>query len=226
MPRIKTQTALLIFAKAPVPGQVKTRLIPALGATRATEIHNELLRQTLATARRSSIQALTLCCAPDARHPTLLEYAERFSLRLEEQVGGDLGERMYFALEQALQDHRQALLIGSDCAELTEFDLDLACRKLTEGWEVVLGPARDHGYYLIGVTAARRQLFTGIEWGTDRVLAETRKRITQLNLKHFELPARRDIDRPEDLEWLSRHRVRQPLPVTVASSPQAQGRIS
>lgn len=226
MPRIKAQTALLIFAKAPVPGQVKTRLIPALGAIRAAEIHNELLRQTLATARRSSIQDLTLCCAPDARHPTLLEYAERFSLRLEEQVGGDLGERMCFALEQALQDHRQALLIGSDCAELTEFDLDLAQRKLAEGWEVVLGPAHDHGYYLIGVTAARRQLFTGIEWGTDRVLAETRKRITQLHLKHFELPARRDIDRPEDLEWLSRHRARQPFPVTAASSPQAQDRIS
>ena len=226
MPRIKPQTALLIFAKAPVPGQVKTRLIPALGATRATEIHNELLRQTLATARRSSIQALTLCCAPDARHPTLLEYAERFSLRLEDQVDGDLGERMRFALEQALQDHRQALLIGSDCVELTEFDLDLARRKLAEGYEVVLGPAHDHGYYLIGMTVPRRQLFTGIEWGTDRVLAETRKRITQLNLKRFELPARRDIDRPEDLEWLRRRRTRQPLPVKVASSPQAQARIS
>lgn len=226
MPRIKAQTALLIFAKAPVPGQVKTRLIPALGATRATEIHNELLRQTLATARRSSIQALTLCCAPDARHPALLEYAERFALRLEDQVDGDLGERMRFALEQALQDHRQALLIGSDCVELTEFDLDLARRKLAEGCEVVLGPAHDHGYYLIGMTAPRRQLFTGIEWGTDRVLAETRKRITQLNLKRFELPARRDIDRPEDLEWLRRHRARQPLPVTVASFPQAQARIS
>ena len=226
MPRIKAQTALLIFAKAPVPGQVKTRLIPALGATGATEIHNQLLRQTLATARRSSIRALTLCCAPDARHPALLEYAERFSLRLEAQVDGDLGERMGFALEQALQDHRQALLIGSDCVELTEFDLDLARRKLAEGCEVVLGPAHDHGYYLIGMTAPHRQLFTGIEWGTDRVLAETRKRITQLNLKRFELPARRDIDRPEDLEWLSRHRARQPLPVMVASSPQAQGRIS
>ncbi len=226
MPRIKAQTALLIFAKAPVPGQVKTRLIPALGAARATEIHNELLWQTLATARRSSIRSLTLCCAPDARHPTLLEYAERFSLRLEDQVDSDLGERMRFALEQALQDHRQALLIGSDCVELTEFDLDLARRKLAEGCEVVLGPAHDHGYYLIGMTAVRRQLFTGIEWGTDRVLAETRKRITQLNLKRFELPARRDIDRPEDLEWLSRHRARQALPVTVASSPQAPGRIS
>lgn len=225
MPRIKPQTALLIFTKAPVPGQVKTRLIPALGATRATEIHNELLRQTLATARRSSIQALTLCCAPDAKHPALLEYAECFSLSLEDQVDGDLGERMRFALEQALQDHRQALLIGSDCVELTEFDLDLARRKLAEGCEVVLGPAHDHGYYLIGMTVARRQLFTGIEWGTDRVLAETRKRITQLNLKRFELPARRDIDRPEDLEWLRRRRARQPLPVRVAS-PQAQARIS
>ena len=226
MPRIKPQTALLIFAKAPVPGQVKTRLIPALGATGATEIHNELLRQTLAMARRSSIQALTLCCAPDARHPALLEYAERFALRLEDQVDGDLGERMRFALEQALQDHRQALLIGSDCVELTEFDLDLARRKLAEGCEVVLGPAHDHGYYLIGMTAPRRQLFTGIEWGTNRVLAETRKRITQLNLKRFELPARRDIDRPEDLEWLRRRWARQPLPVRVASSPQAQARIS
>ena len=226
MTGIKTQTALLIFAKAPVPGQVKTRLIPALGATRAAEIHSELLRQTLATARRSSIRDLTLCCAPDARHPTLLEYAERFSLKLEEQIDGDLGERMRFALEQALQDCRQALLIGSDCAELTEFDLDLAQRKLAEGCEVVLGPAHDCGYYLIGMKSPRRQLFTGIEWGTDRVLTETRKRITQLNLKRFELPARRDIDRPEDLEWLRRHRTRQSLPVRVASSPQAQGRIS
>ena len=226
MPRIKAQTALLIFAKAPVPGQVKTRLIPALGATGATEIHNQLLRQTLATARRSSIRSLTLCCALDAKHPALLEYAERFSLRLEDQVDGDLGERMGFALEQTLQDHRQALLIGSDCVELTEFDLDLARCKLAEGCEVVLGPAHDHGYYLIGMTAPRWQLFTGIEWGTDQVLAETRKRITQLDLKSFELPARRDIDRPEDLEWLSRHRARQPLPVTVASSPQAPGRIS
>ena len=109
---------------------------------------------------------------------------------------------MCFAMEQALRVYRHVALVGSDCMDLAVADIDLALEQLVAGNDVVLGPALDGGYYLIGLSRLYRQLFTGIEWGTDRVLEETRERVAQSGLKLYELPVRRDLDRPEDLRYL------------------------
>ena len=123
-------------------------------------------------------------------------------MALRTQTGADLGERMFSAMEQSLDNYRHVMLAGSDCIDLAVADLDLAREKLVEGYDVVLGPSLDGGYHLIGLSRLYRELFTGIEWGTDRVLQDTRERVAQLDLTLYELPERRDLDRPEDLKYL------------------------
>ncbi len=194
---------LLVFTRAPVPGRVKTRLVPVLGAARAAALHNYLLRRTLETARRSALTDIELWCAPTARHRALSEYARRFALTPVRQRGGDLGERMRIALRQALGKYRHAVLVGSDCADLAAADLDLALAQLRGGCDLVLGPTRDGGYYLAGMSRLHEPLFSGIDWGSGTVLRRTRARAARLQLKVCELPRRRDIDRPRDLAHLA-----------------------
>ena len=199
---IETTARLLVFTRTPVSGGVKTRLSSALGDQEAVAVHTGLLRRTLEQARRTRIADIELWCTPTTRHPVLADLGENFAVELCMQAGADLGERMYFAMEQTLKTCRHALLIGSDCINLSDADIDLALDKLVEGYDVVLGPAFDGGYYLIGLSRLQRQLFTDIAWGTERVLPVTRERAAQLELKLFELPVRRDLDRPEDLRYL------------------------
>ncbi len=193
---------MLVFTRTPVPGEVKSRLSSVLGEARAVAVHTVLLRRTLETARRSKVGDIELWCTPATQHPVLADLGEDFAVQLYSQAGADLGERMYFAMEQALKTCDHALLIGSDCIDLDETDIDLALDKLAEGYDLVLGPAHDGGYYLIGLSRVNRQLFTDIAWGTERVLPVTRERAALLELKVYELPVRRDLDRPEDLRYL------------------------
>ena len=195
-------TVLLVFTRAPEPGNVKTRLLSAISAERATAIQIELLHRTLETARNSAVDDIELWCTPTAQHPVLCELENRYSLTLRTQQGANLGERMCFAMEQALRSYPLVTLIGGDCIDLGAADIDHALQQLASGYNVVLGPALDGGYYLVGLSGLHRQLFTGIKWGTDTVLRDTRARITQSGLSLYELPARRDLDRPEDLRYL------------------------
>ena len=202
MSPVAGQSALLVFTRTPVAGQVKTRLLPALDAERALAVHTRLLLRTLDTARNSKVAHIELWCAPAAQHPVLTELAERFALRLQTQAGADLGARMCFALDQALRRYSRVALIGSDCIDLSAADINLAMEQLAAGSDVTLGPALDGGYYLIGMAKLHRQLFTGISWGTGAVLRATRRRVLESGLKLAELPLRRDLDRPEDLRYL------------------------
>lgn len=198
---IKSNTALLVFTRTPVPGQVKTRLLPVLDAQRAAAIQAELLQRTLDAARRSIADHIELWCAPTTQHPVLLDLGRRFSLALRTQEGEDLGARMCFAMEQTLERYRRVVLVGSDCIDLVTADIDLALEQLAAGTDVVLGPALDGGYYLIGLSRPCGQLFAGIEWGTDTVLQDTRAWVAQSGLTLYELPERRDLDRPGDLRY-------------------------
>ena len=200
--RVEQKTALLVFTRTPDPGSVKTRLLSVMDAQRTAAIQADLLQRTLETARASAADDIELWCTPATQHPVLLELEDRFSLTLRTQAGADLGERMCFAMEQALRACRRVALIGSDCMDLAAADIDLALEQLAFGNDVVLGPALDGGYYLIGLSRLYRQLFSDIEWGTDGVLQETRERIARAGLKLYELPVRRDLDRPEDLAYL------------------------
>ncbi len=197
---------LKIFSKAPVAGAVKTRLIPALGAEGAARLQRWLTRRTVAVACAAGYERVELWCAPHSRHPFFGELAGTYPVVLREQWGMDLGERMLNALA-----HDTAcgagVLIGSDCPDLSSAMLVRARQALAKaGTAVVLGPAVDGGYVLIGMHEPVPGLFSEMPWGTAAVLSLTRQRLRALGVASAELKPLRDLDRPEDLHLLAGHR--------------------
>jgi rSAM/selenodomain-associated transferase 1 len=191
---------ILIFCKAPVPGQVKTRLSPYLTSVQAAQIHIELSLKTIRLATKSPLCAVQLYCAPTIEHPFFVATASDYPLLLCQQQGHNLGERMHHAFVAALSTYRHALLMGCDCPSLTATDLQVACTALREGHDVVLAPAEDGGYVLIGLNQAQPALFKDIDWGTASVFAQTQQRIRQQHLNCHLLPEQWDVDLPEDLQ--------------------------
>ncbi|MSR16042.1 MAG: glycosyltransferase [Gammaproteobacteria bacterium] len=196
---IPGSSALIVFARAPRPGSTKTRLIPTVGAARAAAIYEALLAHALSCAE--ALPGIARYLFVD--HETSMEYfstrlnAERW--RFATQVTGDLGARMAAALNLVLAAHPQAVLVGSDIVDLTSADLQLGLTRLRDGDEVVLGPSADGGYWLIGLSAARPDLFTALPWGSDTVYQETVQRMEAGKLRWSRLPLRHDIDTPQDL---------------------------
>ncbi len=195
---------LLVFAKAPIPGKVKTRLTPYLSMQSAADLQQRLVRHTLALACKMRICPVQLWCFPTVEHEFFVNCTKDFPISLHTQNGHDLGERMAFAFTDALKENNLALLIGCDSPTLSANDLKQALSALKSGSDVVLGPAEDGGYVLIGF---RHQmvgaLFADMPWGTNQVLSKTRSRIFEHQLKWHELPERFHIDRPEDLTRLA-----------------------
>jgi len=195
-----SSVAVAIMAKAPIPGLTKTRLIPSIGAHAATILQERLTERTVATARAAAVGAVTLWCAPDPSHPSFRDLATRHAVTLKRQPNGDLGARMLAAM--AASGH-STVLIGTDCPAFTADNLRVAAHALRDA-DVVLIPAEDGGYVLIGARAAHPQLFSSIAWGTPKVLAETRARIAALGLTCRELPALWDLDTEADLARFER----------------------
>ncbi len=191
---------LVIFARAPLPGASKTRLIPLLGAEGAAAAQLRLLNHALDTAAAAAPTRLQLWCAPDATHPQLIAAAARCSASLHVQQGADLGARLAHAFASALEDAPRVLCIGSDCPALTAAHLLAAAKQLEAGNDAVLLPAEDGGYVLIGLSCDEPRLFGSISWGGDQVLAQTRARLRDCGLRWQELETLWDIDRPQD--WL------------------------
>ncbi|MFZ2311027.1 MAG: TIGR04282 family arsenosugar biosynthesis glycosyltransferase [Methylobacter sp.] len=191
---------LMIFCKAPIPGQVKTRLIPELTAEQAAELHIELSIKTLQRAVQSNLCPVQLWCTPTTAHGFFTASQAAYPLVLKQQQGADLGERMHHAFCSALADYSHALLMGCDCPSLTGQDLEEALTALNQKNEVVLAPAEDGGYVMIGLNQLHPELFDNMPWGTARVLNQTRARIKLHKLRHHELNEQWDLDTPEDLE--------------------------
>ena len=195
---------LLIFAKAPVPGRVKTRLAGQLGSRGAAALYKKLLRRTLSIARAARLCSVELWCAPDGRHGFFIACRREYGVRLRRQCGGDLGRRMNQALNRTLAAHRFAVLIGGDCVSLGAAELRAALTRLATGRDAVLGPARDGGYLLVGLRQPRPALFRGIAWGTPAVLAATRRRLRRSGADWAELSPGWDVDTSADLRRLRR----------------------
>lgn len=198
------ETAVLVFARAPVAGAVKTRLIPVIGEHGAAALQRSLVERALAVAREAGLGPVELWCAPDTGDPFFDACQRRFGVSLHRQCDGDLGARMLHALEDALTRSRHALLIGSDCPSLSAWDLREAARVLREGQDAVFCPAEDGGYMLVGVSHAMPALFDPMAWGSDTVMEETRRRLRNLGWRWHELPPHWDVDRPEDYQRLVR----------------------
>lgn len=193
-------SVLLIFCKAPIPGRVKTRLQPALPPEQAAAAHRRLTEETLERAFQQPLCPVMLCCAPDVDHAFFRQCAVNYPLQVTDQRGNDLGDRMHNAFAAALSHYRQAILIGCDCASMTADDLRQALAALQNGKDVVIAPAEDGGYVLIGLNAVRPILFSDMPWGSDSVMAETRRRINKAGLNLYELAQQWDVDTIED--WM------------------------
>jgi rSAM/selenodomain-associated transferase 1 len=189
---------ILIFAKAPIPGQVKTRLIPALGPAGAAELACDLLERLVRRLSLGRLAPLELWCSPDPEHPLFRDLAESVGVVLRTQRGEDLGERLSRAAEDALGRAEAVLLVGADIPDLDADYCASALSALADS-DAVLGPAEDGGYVLLGLKAPAPELFTDMPWGGDRVAAITRRRIASLGWCCPEIPILWDLDRPEDL---------------------------
>lgn len=190
---------ILIFARAPVAGACKTRLIPSVGIRGAAKVQRELLHKTLETAVSSGLAPVELWCTPDCAHPVFQRARSDYGVRLHCQLEGDLGHRMSEALRRTLRHSRRVILIGTDCPALTRGHLRNAIEKLDAGNQFVFQPAVDGGYVLVGVSRPEPRLFRNIPWGSGHVMAGTRRRLKQLNTVWNELPTLWDLDRPADL---------------------------
>lgn len=195
--------ALIVFAKAPVPGQVKTRLIPVLGAQGAARLAKQLLWHTLQQVDGARLDHRELCVAPDTAHGAFqqLPPAPGAPWHLTPQGDGDLGERMHRALGRALTRHHKALLIGTDAPALNADVLAAACAALDQQ-DAVFVPALDGGYALIGLTRPAPELLLDMTWSTPQVMADTRERARRHGWRWAELAPVADIDEPADLAHL------------------------
>ncbi len=198
---------IAVFARAPLAGRAKTRLIPLLGAAGAAALQRQMTLHTLALACRAAPGQVSLWAADALDDPFFAECARRFRLTCHPQCEGDLGARMADCLRRQLAQNERVLLIGTDCLAWSEAALQAAARALTAGARMVFTPAEDGGYVLVG---ARRhgalevppQAFWEISWGSAQVLAQTRSRLAALGWQPGrewrELPSLWDIDTPQD----------------------------
>jgi len=194
-----TNPAVIIFAKAPIPGTVKTRLSPPLTPDEAATLHGTLVLDAIERAKGLPGVALYIAGAPDIAHPFFKVLEGRYGARLLPQKGDDLGTRMSGAMQKAFElGHRRVILAGTDLPTFTRSHLTQAINHLNTH-DVVLGPTIDGGYYLIGVRAPVPELFQGIAWSTAGVLEETKKTAAAKGLSVALLPPCRDLDTVEDL---------------------------
>jgi len=220
-----SDTVIQIFCKAPVPGTVKTRLMTALTAEQAADVHKQLSRRTFELVGSSELCAMQIWCCPDIEDEFFTQAATEFDASLHLQQGKDLGQRMHHAISSGLEHYQHVILIGCDCPSLSTADLQDAIKALrgedsiipepdsgiiessplNNQADVVLAPAEDGGYVLLGLKQPELSLFSDMQWGVSSVLQITRERIQAAQLELFELKEQWDVDTPEDLErWLLR----------------------
>ena len=201
---------IAVFAKAPVSGQVKTRLIPLLGPAGAAAAHRRMLQHALHIAVDTAAGNVSLWISGAPDDPFLRECCTRFDLPAHRQIEGDLGERMADCLHRLRLQHHRVLLIGSDCPALSMADLQMADAALQRGARMVFTPAEDGGYVLVGCCRspdnktddAYPHAFIDIAWSTDQVMAQTRDRLAaqgwRAEVEWAEMPMRWDVDEPAD----------------------------
>ena len=211
---------LIVFARVPQLGQVKSRLAADLGPTRALAVYRRLLNATLATVAQFAQQAppaslnshshshshlnlhlnlqLHLCFAGDDSQRELADLAQQHRMTLSQQAGGNLGDRMASALNAALTRGTPAVLIGTDLPTLQPYHLRWAFDALTVA-DAAFVPVEDGGYGLVGLTRPADSIFADIAWSTDQVMRQTRERMVQMGLSWREGEILWDVDTRADL---------------------------
>lgn len=199
-PSVPAEGALIIFAKAPVPGEVKTRLCPPLTPDEAASLHGSMVMDIAEQSRGIRNFDRFLACTPSSDHGFFQTLAARFGVTLCEQVGDDLGQRMNHALSEVLgKGYRYALIVGTDIPAVSPSTYKNALSLLLKN-DVVLGPTHDGGYYLIGLKQPTPELFADIPWSTEHVCALTQAKAQTLGRTVGLLDTEHDIDTFADLQ--------------------------
>ena len=204
---------LIIFSRYPEAGKTKTRMIPALGAAGAAELQRQMSEHTLKTAHElQSERDMAIEVHYTGGNEELMRQWLGEAINYVPQVTGDLGYKMRSAFERAFDlGSKRVVTIGIDCPDLNSVILKTAFDSLSPQ-DLVIGTAADGGYYLIGLTRSIPKLFQNINWGTDKVLEQTKTVIYQLSLKVQYLTTLADVDRPEDLVIWQKYAA-SPLPI-------------
>lgn len=192
-------TRIIIFAKAPVAGFAKTRLIPLLGPAGAAKLARQMLQRTLVSAVDAALGPVELCVTPEIASADWRGVDIAQGLEISAQGDGDLGTRLARAAQRALEQDEAVLLIGTDCVEMSAPLLREAAEALTHK-DAVIYPAADGGYTLLGLTRFHASLFSTIAWSTDSVASATIARIGQLGWSLEVGPLLHDVDEPDDLK--------------------------
>jgi len=196
-----TSLRIIIFAKAPLPGLAKTRLIPALGAAGASALARRMLDHTVGEALAAGLGPVELCVTPSLLDPAWRQTGSTTGIEWSDQGTGDLGARMARTADRGLTKDDGVILIGTDCPALDHILLRYLAGALMER-EAVLLPTFDGGYAALGLRRYADQIFDGIAWSTDSVAAATIERLDAAGFSHMQLPTVSDIDEPGDLQWL------------------------
>lgn len=189
---------LIVFAKPPIPGMAKTRLIPALGEEGAAAFYKNLLHHTLENVCYNKQWDVQLWLAADLMPEFFSDIKERYKVTLYYQRGKDLGERMYHALSDSLIHYQKVALIGTDCPAI-DSQLITETFMLLDDADLVISPAEDGGYVQIAARRVEKFIFNNIEWGSERVLQQTQKALMTSGLSVAYTGVYWDIDMPQDL---------------------------
>ncbi len=192
---------ILLFAREPVYGKVKTRLHEAIGPRKAFQLYCAMLRYQVRRLQDANLAPWELWVSGNPDNPQIRSMDLKVPVR--RQQGDDLGERMRAAVAEALKESAAVLLLGTDCPSVDVDYLEDALRQLRGGRQAVIGPADDGGYVLLGLRECREELFIDIPWGTARVLSTTLERLENGGVDYGLLATRWDVDRADDLVRLA-----------------------
>jgi len=192
---------IYLFAKKPVPGLVKTRLLDEFSMQQAADIASGLLHATVDRVCAAWPGQVVVSVWPDENHPAITKIKQKFDVQFDVQVPGELSHKMRAALHEGIAKHGAAAVLGCDIPHISKEILQSTFQSLCDGQNVI-GPTEDGGFYLIGLTQVEDKIFENIDWGTESVLDCTLSGLDRCEIASPELlPSLRDLDTAEDVRW-------------------------
>ena len=190
---------LIIFLKYPEAGKVKTRLGRSIGYEKAADVYSILTKHLFTQLSNSSSYSISVFYTPEERLEDISKWLD--TDHLIPQAGSNLGEKLSNAFSQSFSEgYSNTVVIGSDCIDITQDDINKAFNYLSNGYETVTGPTNDGGYYLIGLSGRNYpELFLNIEWSTNKVFSQTQDKIKKLQIRSRVLEYYNDIDEISDI---------------------------
>ena len=199
---------LIMMTRAPVAGQVKSRLAKSIGNRRAAAVYRNMMQAQISKLLAANICPLELHVCPQVRHPFFIAMRRGGVVRVERQQGNNLGSQMHHAIRSGLQRAEAVILIGADVPGISVEQIEQVCTLLSSRDELIIMPADDGGYGLLGMRKVDAGLFRAVHWGTQRVCKQTLRRATQLGINYRLFSSCYDIDYQRDLARLRKLGIR------------------